>query len=422
MSRGTGNILSSADILLSNVSGLSWQQTSRSGGGGMISSSYSLGGGGGFGGGGGGGGGRGGASMALVPAGRASASFSSSSASFGGGGGGGFGGGGGGGGGISGMWTEEKPTMRGLNDRLSSYLARVRALEQANAALQAQINAASGVGGDEDAYDWQPDLDAAREALLKANLERARVEIERDSYALEVEQWRGKLEREMDMRADLEADINALKREMDEANMAKVDLEGQIEGAKSELEFMKSVHEQEVKDLRDRIGAGGTMDIQMGQGSSQDLVAALKAIREEYEEIARKNKEDVERQFEKKAETVKQEASQNVEAASMAKSEVKEMKSQVQGLMAELEALKAMQRSLEEQIAEAERNNAEALEGKSMILEQLKQEIARLKGEMSATLKSYNDMMKTKLALEEEIGIYNNLLQGEEGRFSSIGE
>ncbi|XP_035663323.1 keratin, type 1 cytoskeletal 11-like isoform X2 [Branchiostoma floridae] len=418
MSRGTGNILSSADILLGNVSGSSWQQTSRSGGGGMISSSYSLGGGGGGGGGGGFGGGRGGgASMALVPAGRSSASFSSSSMSFSAGGGG-YGGGGGGGGGISGMWTEEKPTMRGLNDRLSTYLARVRALEQANAALQEQINAASGLGGsDADAYDWQPDLDAAREALLKANLERARVEIERDSYALEVEQWRGKLEREMDLRADLEADINALKREMDEANMAKVDLEGQIEGAKSELEFMKQVHEQEVKELRDRIQGAGAVDIQMGQSSSQDLVAALKAIREEYEEIARKNKEDVERQFEKKAETVKQEASQNVEAASVAKSEVKEMKSQVQGLMAELEALKAMQRSLEEQIADAEMNNAQALESKQLILEQLKQEIARMKGEMSSTLKSYNDMMKTKLALEEEISIYNNLLQGEEGRF-----
>ncbi|XP_078663837.1 keratin, type 1 cytoskeletal 11-like isoform X1 [Branchiostoma floridae x Branchiostoma belcheri] len=418
MSRGHGNVLSSADILLGNVSGSSWQQTQRSGGGGTISTSYSTGGGG-FGGGGGGGygGGRGGgSSMALVPAGRASASFSSSSVSF-------SAGGGGGGGGISGMWTEEKPTMRGLNDRLSAYLARVRALEQANAALQAQINSAAGLGqSDEDAYDWQPDLDAAREALLKANLERARVEIERDSYALEVEQWRGKLEREMDLRADLEADINALKREMDEANMAKVDLEGQIEGAKSELEFMKQVHEQEVKDLRDRIAGsgGGGMDVQMSTGSSQDLVAALKAIREEYEEIARKNKEDLERQFEKKSEAVKQEASKDVEAASVAMSEVKEMKSQVQGLMAELEALKAMQRSLEEQIADAERTNAFNLEAKVVIYDQLKAEIGRLKAEMSATLKSYNDMMKTKLALEEEISIYNNLLQGEEGRFSSI--
>ncbi|KAI8487105.1 structural molecule [Branchiostoma belcheri] len=458
MSRGHGNVLSSADILLGNVSGSSWQQVGSTIGGGQISTTFRPG----FGG--------QGPSTALVPIGRPRPQASSSSSisiniSSG----------------ISGMWTEEKPTMRGLNDRLSAYLARVRALEQANAALQAQINSAAGLGqSDEDAYDWQPDLDAAREALLKANLERARVEIERDSYALEVEQWRGKyrvehsaatphdptgyatrphrdwlsnqtllkkstscekftpslpavfrssntqrrsnldnkgdfvLEREMDLRADLEADINALKREMDEANMAKVDLEGQIEGAKSELEFMKQVHEQEVKDLRDRIAnsGGGGQEVNMGQTSSQDLLAALQAIREEYEEIARKNKEELEKQFEKESGKIQQEATQQQEATGVTMSEVKEMKSQLQQLMAELEALKAMQRSLEEQIADAERENAFNLEAKVVIYEQLKAEIGRLKGEMSATLKSYNDMMKIKLELEAEISMYNQLLDG----------
>ncbi|CAH1250483.1 VIM [Branchiostoma lanceolatum] len=313
----------------------------------------------------------------------------------------------------------EKVEMQGLNDRLGRYIAKVRSLEEANRQLQIQINEASKDQVEDDGIDWAAELTAAREALLAANLDRARVEIARDSRLLEVNQWREKIEGEIEKRAVLEDELNMLKREQEELAMEKVDLEGQIEGAQGELDFIKQIHKQEVAELKERIKASGNIEIQ-SRMETVDLNAALKAIREQYEEIARRNRADVEKSFQDKVSAVKVEQAQSNEALTLVKSEINEIRRTLTGLQAELEALKAQQAAILDSIPSAERDTALAMEAKMEIISSLTGEVSRLKNDMERVLKEYQDLMNTKLALEAEINQYNSLLSGEETRMTQF--
>nr|CAB75944.1 type I keratin Y1 [Branchiostoma lanceolatum] len=313
----------------------------------------------------------------------------------------------------------EKVEMQGLNDRLGRYIAKVRSLEEANRQLQIQINEASKDQVEDDGIDWSAELTAAREALLAANLDRARVEIARDSRLLEVNQWREKIEGEIEKRAVLEDELNMLKREQEELAMEKVDLEGQIEGAQGELDFIKQIHKQEVAELKERIKASGNIEIE-SRMETVDLNAALKAIREQYEEIARRNRADVEKSFQDEVSAVKVEQAQSNEALTLVKSEINEIRRTLTGLQAELEALKAQQAAILDSIAGAERETALAMEAKMEIISSLTGEVSRLKTDMERVLKEYQDLMNTKLALEAEINQYNSLLSGEETRMTQF--
>uniref|UniRef100_A0A8C6IQJ0 Uncharacterized protein n=1 Tax=Melopsittacus undulatus TaxID=13146 RepID=A0A8C6IQJ0_MELUD len=170
--------------------------------------------------------------------------FSGGSARFGGGMGGGIGmglGGGVVGGGFAGdgilLSGDEKVTMQNLNDRLASYLDKVRCLEQENADLECRIREWYAKQGpfceprDYSCYYKEiEDLQNQVTSLL--------------SCFLPSDDFRVKYETELALRQSVEADINGLRQVLDQLTLCRSDLEAQLESLREELCCLKKNHEE----------------------------------------------------------------------------------------------------------------------------------------------------------------------------------
>uniref|UniRef100_A0A8B9TW50 Keratin, type I cytoskeletal 14 n=1 Tax=Anas platyrhynchos TaxID=8839 RepID=A0A8B9TW50_ANAPL len=337
---------------------------------------------------------------------------------FGAGFGSGFGGGFGGGDGI--LPAGEKETMQNLNDRLAAYLDKVRALEDANTDLEVKIREwykKQGPGPDRDYSPYYRTIEELRSKILAATVENANIVLQIDNARLAADDFRTKFETEQALRLSVEADINGLRRVLDELTLARADLEMQIENLKEELAYLKKNHEEEMNALRGQVG--GEISVEMDAAPGIDLTKILADMREQYESLAEKNRRDAEQWFFSKTEELNREVAINTEQLQSGKTEITELRRTIQSLEIDLQSQLSTKAALEGTLADTENRYGAQLAQLQGLITSVEEQLGELRCDMERQNHEYRVLLDVKCRLEQEIATYRRLLEGEDAHISS---
>ncbi|XP_018431542.1 PREDICTED: keratin, type I cytoskeletal 17-like [Nanorana parkeri] len=304
--------------------------------------------------------------------------------------------------------------MQNLNIRLASYLDKVKALEDANADLEAKIkewylkHQAKTVPGDYSKYfSIAEDL---KNRILVETTENARIVLQIDNAKLAADDFRIKYENEVLLHQNVEADICGLRRVLDDLTFTKSNLEPQLESLKEEIECLRKNHEEEMNALR---GQKGDVNVEMDAAPGIDLTKLLSDMRSQYEEIAEQNRQKAEQWFREKSAELNHEISHSSEMVESHKSQLTDLRRTVQELEIELQAQLAMKSSLEGSLAETEHCYCAQLSQIQILIGNVEEQLSQVRSDLERQNAEYQLLMDIKTRLEMEIETYRRLIDGE---------
>ncbi|XP_030077099.1 keratin, type I cytoskeletal 47 kDa isoform X2 [Microcaecilia unicolor] len=356
--------------------------------------------------------------------------ISGSGTGFGGGYGGGFGYAGAGFhgvsfGGDSLLSGNEKQTMQNLNDRLAAYLDKVRALEEANTELEQKIkewyqkHGHGGITGGpaRDYSKYYQMIEDLKNQIIAANIDNARIILLIDNARMAADDFRLKYDNELALRQSVEADINGLRRVLDELTLSKSDLEMQLESQMEELTFLKKNHEEEMKSLTGT--TVGEVSVEMDAAPGIDLTKRLNDMRAQYETLAEQNRKEAEARFLEQSRELKKEISAGVEQVQSSKTEITDLRRTLQSLEIELQSQLALKNSLESTLAETEGRFCVQLANLQSRISSVEEQLLQIRSDMEHQSSEYKMLLDIKTRLEKEIETYRHLLDGEGGSSST---
>ncbi|XP_028943129.1 keratin, type I cytoskeletal 10-like, partial [Antrostomus carolinensis] len=216
-------------------------------------------------------------------------------------------------------------------------------------------------------------------------------------------------ETEYGLRQNVEADINSLRPLLDNLTLSRSDLEMQFESLREEMIDLKKNHEEEMKSLQSQ--SSGDVNVEVNAAPGEDLLKKLNDMRQEYEHIIQRNREEVERWYESKLEEVSQQVHSSGQEVESSNRQISELRRDYQSLEIELQSQISMLQSLQSNLEDTERRYNMQLQQIQGMIGPLEEELASICCEMESQNQEYKMLLGIKTRLEQEIAQYRALLQ-----------
>lgn len=362
----------------------------------------------------------------------------------------------------------EKQELQVLNQRFSSYVERVRALEAMNRKLLADIDDLKSKWGFDSGKikdQMEPELLRYRELIdeitrLKAiaeikakraesdalqfknlmdlamdsfnfdktkilNLERLLDNTRQDGDYLksQLHDINEQIAKYLDEQRRLSEQLRNLKDDLDKETIDRVARQNEVQTLEEQIAFLKAVHEQEVSELS-RLQT--IVGFDPAQFYRTELERAIRDIRGDFEQLNQEQKRELEEWYRIKTEEVEKEAAKerefqriattglSVEESNLLKQSHLEAQRDFVELQRRHSELMAKLRELEERLEQSKSTNQIALADRD-------REIATLREKISELMATYDELMNRKTSLEFEINTYRRLLECEETRIKTGG-
>ncbi|KAK6060249.1 intermediate filament tail domain protein [Cooperia oncophora] len=353
----------------------------------------------------------------------------------------------------------EKKEMSDLNDRLASYIEKVRFLEAQNRKLATDLDLLRSKWG-KDTHNirnmYEGELADAQKLIEETNRQRKDLEQQIKKMQDELAELRRKYEeavrgREADRAkiddllvhlSNLEAEIALLKRriaqledevkrikqenqrllselqrartDLDQETLNRIDYQNQVQTLLEEIDFLRRVHDNEIKELQTLASRDTTPENR--EFFKNELSSAIRDIREEYDQITNVHRTDMESWYRLKVQEIQTQSARQSMEHGYAKEEVKRLRTQLSDLRGKLADLESRNSLLEKQIQELNYQLEDDQRSYEAALNDRDAQIRKMREECQALMVELQMLLDTKQTLDAEIAIYRKMLEGEENR------
>ncbi|NXL83756.1 K2C4 protein, partial [Alectura lathami] len=239
------------------------------------------------------------------------------------------------------MRSDEKEQIKALNNKFASFIDKVQCLERQNQALLTkwellQQQSSRPEESRSIASFFQSYINNLQRQLEMLQSQKEQLDPEAYDMLQRVEDYKKRFEDEINKRVSREEEYVELKKELDSAYMKKMEFEVRVEILKQELEFLRCLHEAELSQLQTVVNNTNVV-LSMDSNRELDMDGIIEEVRQEYEKIAQKSKDEVDAMYQGRYQDLQNAWVNQREQLRSSYKEIQELTRQIQRLQPEIE-------------------------------------------------------------------------------------